>query len=168
MIGNDVVDILQSRIESNWLRPGFIQKIFTDDEQLLIANAPEPEILVWLLWSMKEAAYKIFNRQTSIRKYIPKKLECTILYNDNNYCEGQVICFDSLYYTTTIITNDSLHTVAVTCPANFNNVIEIENKLILKNEFGFPYLYDINKNVHYDVSVSHHGRFKKVVAINPA
>jgi len=168
MIGNDVVDILQSRVESNWQRPGFIQKIFTDDEQLLIAKTSEPEILVWLLWSMKEAAYKIFNRQTGIRRYIPKKLECTILYKDNNYCEGQVMCFDSLYYTTTIITKDSLHTVALTCLTNLNNVIEIENKMILKNKYGFPYIYDIHKNVHSDVSVSHHGRFKKVVTLKPA
>lgn len=165
MIGNDVVDISQSRLESNWQRPGFIQKIFTDDEQRCITNTNDPEILIWSLWSMKEAAYKIYNRQTGIRKYIPKKLECTILYKGNTYCTGQVICFDNLYYTKTLITNDSIHTIAVTSLSNLNNVIETDKKSILKNKFGLPYLFDGSKTIYQDVSVSNHGRFEKTVTL---
>jgi len=165
MIGNDVVDISQSRLESNWQRSGFTQKIFTDDEQRCITNTNDPETLIWLLWSMKEAAYKIYNRQTGIRKYIPKKLECTILFKGNTYCIGQVICFDNLYYTKTVITNDSLHTIAVTKLSDFSNVVETDKKLILKNEFGLPYIFDGSKNKHQEVSVSNHGRFEKTVAL---
>jgi phosphopantetheinyl transferase (holo-ACP synthase) len=49
MIGNDVIDILQSRKESNWQRRGFIEKIYTLDEQFLITNAADPETMVWIL-----------------------------------------------------------------------------------------------------------------------
>jgi len=165
MIGNDVVDISQSRLESNWQRPGFIQKIFTDDEQRCITNTNDPEILIWLLWSMKEAAYKIYNRRTGSRRYIPKKFECTVLHKENTCCTGHVKCFGTLYYTRTIITQESLYTIAVTQMEHLDCVIEVEKKLILKNEYGIPYLYDNNTTIHRDVSVSNHGRFEKVATL---
>lgn len=65
MIGNDVIDILQTRRESNWRRRGFIAKLFNDEEQLLIEKSTDPESMLWILWSMKEAAYKVYNRSIS-------------------------------------------------------------------------------------------------------
>lgn len=164
MIGNDIVDLMQSRRESNWQRKGFLEKVFTADEQLLIANDPEHETMVWLLWSMKEAAYKIYNRQTKIREYIPKKLTCTILSKDSNHASGQVACLENTYHTETAITKNSIHTVAVSSIANLKDVIEIENKGIIKDRNGMPCLPTV-QNVIQDVSISHHGRFEKVVAI---
>jgi hypothetical protein len=38
VIGNDIVD-LAARKESNWKRPGYLNKIFTTKEQLLISSA---------------------------------------------------------------------------------------------------------------------------------
>jgi phosphopantetheinyl transferase (holo-ACP synthase) len=58
MIGNDVVDLVLAR-KKVWRRTGYLQKIFTESEQLLIENSSNPHVLVWKLWSMKEAAYKI-------------------------------------------------------------------------------------------------------------
>ena len=71
MIGNDIVDLELARKESNWKRKGFLDKIFAKNEQLLIFNAENPDTMVWNLWSRKEAAYKIYNRQTQIRGYFP-------------------------------------------------------------------------------------------------
>ncbi|MGE6353376.1 4'-phosphopantetheinyl transferase family protein [Flavobacterium sp. NPDC079362] len=166
MIGNDVIDILQSRKESNWQRKGLAQKLFTIDEQLLITHDPEPEMMLWILWSMKEAAYKIYNRQTKIREYIPKKLACTIGSKEPNYCTGKVICEQNIYYTKTIITPDVLHSIAVTCPDNLNNVIEIVRKDIVKDSNGIPYLSHSTSNILQDVSISHHGRYEKVVTLS--
>ena len=167
MIGNDVVDLMQSRRESNWQRKGFLEKVFTADEQLLIANDPEAEIMVWLLWSMKEAAYKIYNRQTTIREYIPKKLTCTILSKDSSHASGQVACLENTYPTKTTITKDSIHTVAVSHIGDLENIIEIENKGILKDENGAPH-FPIVHNIIQPVSISHHGCFEKVVTIRPS
>ncbi len=164
MIGNDIVDLMQSRLESNWQRKGFLEKIFTDNEQLLIANDREPEIMVWLLWSMKEAAYKIYNRQTKTREFIPKKLACTILSKDRFHASGRVACLENTYPTESAITKDSIHTVAVSSIANLVDVIEIENKGIRKDGNGLPY-FPTSNNIIQDVSISHHGRFEKVVAI---
>ncbi|KQB41400.1 4'-phosphopantetheinyl transferase superfamily protein [Flavobacterium aquidurense] len=165
MIGNDVIDIIQSRQESNWQRKGFIEKLFAPAEQLIIAQNPNPEIIIWLLWSMKEAAYKIYNRETKIREYIPKKLVCTIASITDDYSTGQVICGETIYHTKTTITPNSLHTIAVTFVEDLNNVIEIEKKDILKDEDGIPYLSSSSLHNTKDVSISHHGRFEKVVII---
>ncbi|SHL30726.1 4'-phosphopantetheinyl transferase superfamily protein [Flavobacterium chilense] len=164
MIGNDVIDILQSRQESNWQRKGFIQKIFTPEEQLLISKATNPEIMVWQLWSMKEAAYKIYNRQTRIREYIPQKLVCSITSQNQNTATGIVTCFENVYYTKTTLSTDHIHSIAANLLDHLNNVTEIERKSILKDKNGIPYLLT-SQNTIQDVSVSHHGRFEKVVTI---
>lgn len=166
MIGNDVIDILQSRKESNWKRKGFVEKIFTTEEQLFISNATDPEIMVWTLWSMKEAAYKVYNRKTKIREYIPKKLVCILESQDQNCIRGKVICSENIYYTKTILSKESIHTVAVSVLDNLNMVIEIEKKSILKDQNGIPYRDVSVRNRIQDVSVSNHGRFEKVITIN--
>lgn len=165
MIGNDIIDILQSRKESNWQRKGFVQKIFTIEEQLLISDAPNPESMVWMLWSMKEAAYKIYNRQTKVRAYIPQKLVCYITAKKDNSVTGNVFCAENVYHTKTIHSGDFIHTIAVSILADLNNAIEIENNGILKDHNGIPYLTCSVSNTTQEVSISHHGRFEKVVTI---
>ncbi|MEP7093281.1 MAG: 4'-phosphopantetheinyl transferase superfamily protein [Flavobacterium sp.] len=165
MIGNDVVDIIQSRHESNWQRKGFIQKLFTIEEQSLISTDLNPEIMVWLLWSMKEAAYKIYNRQTKIREYIPKKLSCSLHLQNINYSTGQVNCGENIYYTKTTISKECIHTIAVNDPENFNYVTEIQNEGIIKDQYGIPHLHTPLSHLSHDVSISHHGSFEKVVCL---
>lgn len=164
MIGNDIIDLALSRKESNWQRKGFIEKLFTADEQQLIKKYDEPEIMVWLLWSMKEAAYKIYNRQTKIREFSPKKLVCFIEALDINNSYGKVVCDKNIYHTKTVFSLESIHTVAVTDCKDINNVIEVENKKIVKDENGIPYL-KISSNKLQDISISHHGRFEKRIMI---
>ncbi|OIV40429.1 4'-phosphopantetheinyl transferase family protein [Flavobacterium johnsoniae] len=170
MIGNDVIDLLQSRRESNWQRKGFIEKLFTLNEQLLISHAKDPELMVWILWSMKEAAYKVYNRKTKIREYIPKKLVCSLEsknldYINRNVIKGNVICSEDLYYTKTILSNNSIHTIAVSILDDLDKVIEIEKQSIIKDQNGIPFLIS-SQNKKQDVSISNHGRFEKVVTIS--
>ena len=165
MIGNDVIDLQQSRQESNWQRKGFTEKLFTAHEQLLIANDPDPETLVWVFWSMKEAAYKVYNRQTKIREYIPQKLACSIISKNNTTIIGQVICSDNSYPTKTILSKENIHTIAVTSLKDLEHVIEIENKGISKDENGIPHLLNSVSDKFQAVSISHHGRFEKVVTL---
>ncbi|RZM18358.1 MAG: 4'-phosphopantetheinyl transferase superfamily protein, partial [Pedobacter sp.] len=53
MIGNDIVDLLQASKDSDWNRKGYLDKIFTEEEQFLIASEMHSSLVVWLLWSMK-------------------------------------------------------------------------------------------------------------------
>ena len=63
MIGNDIVDFQKAALESNWLREGYLDKLFCKEEKELILDSKNPHQMVWLLWTMKEAGYKIHFRQ---------------------------------------------------------------------------------------------------------
>ncbi|MGB7841855.1 MAG: 4'-phosphopantetheinyl transferase superfamily protein, partial [Salinimicrobium sp.] len=70
MIGNDVVDLQLASRQSNWRRKGFLEKVFSAEEQQQIIASARPDRLVWLFWSMKEAAYKAHQR----RLQLPRKI----------------------------------------------------------------------------------------------
>ena len=163
MIGNDIIDLALARKESNWQRNGFLNKIFTLKEQLLILKSNNPELTVWNLWSRKEAAYKIYNRQTQIRAYIPLQLECFDTELKDGFIYGEVICNHYIYYTKTSITSDYIETVAVFNPTDFDKIktLKTSNKVIKIN--GVPSYFDIKSNIWKPVSKSHHGRFESVI-----
>ncbi len=167
MIGNDVIDIRQSRVESNWQRKGLREKLFTLDEQQLIATSTNSEITLWLLWSMKEAAYKIYHRQTNIRQFMPIKLVCSLNSQNREMVSGTVYCEGDVYYTQTLLCDEYIHSVAVTSLHDFNRVSEIENQGILKDKYGIPYRIMPNQIDRQAVSISHHGRYEKVVSLRP-
>jgi phosphopantetheinyl transferase (holo-ACP synthase) len=73
VIGNDIVDLALARKESNWKRPGYLNKIFTTKEQLLISSEKIRYHGMEFMES-EEAAYKIYNRATGIRGYFPLRM----------------------------------------------------------------------------------------------
>ncbi|SFD27512.1 4'-phosphopantetheinyl transferase family protein [Spirosoma endophyticum] len=113
MIGNDIVDLAQAKQESNWRRAGFLDKVFTAHEQQLIHSANDPDCMVWLLWSMKESAYKLVNRQTGKRVFAPQKLVCHLESTGSETAVGTVFQ-ERTYYTKSVITNQYVATVAFT------------------------------------------------------
>ncbi|WP_312334445.1 4'-phosphopantetheinyl transferase superfamily protein [Sphingobacterium sp.] len=165
MIGNDIVDLVQSRKDSNWRRRGFITKIFNENEQLLIANSYDPEIVVWLLWSMKEAAYKIWNRETGSRKYEPIALQCSFVERSCGSAVGEVICEENRYYTKTIVGPDFIHTTAVKVLDHLDHVVELKRCQVVKDPLGLPGIAMEGRRELLPVSISNHGRFEKIVAV---
>ena len=161
MIGNDIVDLETAQRESNWKRNHFLDKIFTPEEQLLIMNSEAPELMVWNLWSRKEAAYKIYNRDTKIRGYFPTKLIC--FYKTANL--GTVSINNCLYYTQTTITKSYIHTVAVSQKEDLNKIIQLDNNTKIHKDQRIPYMIDPITNSKIPVSISHHGRFIKSIRI---
>ena len=155
MIGNDVVDLALARKESNWQRKGFLAKLFTLQEQRDILTSDNPVITIWTKWSRKEAAYKIYNRQTGIRAFIPLLFESV----ENTATSGNVICKGTTYYTITAITSDSIHTIAVADPAEFLKVRFLNNRKGLEKVNGIPYIGQC------PVSISTHGRFEEIVTL---
>lgn len=124
MIGNDIVDRAQAKRESNWQRRGFLDKLFTTDEQRLILTSSDPERMVWTLWSMKESAYKVVARETGKRVFAPKKLACQINIINEETAEG-VVFYEKIYPTVSSITPNYIATVAAptTLPLNFHQEI---------------------------------------------
>lgn len=165
MIGNDIVDLALAQKESNWKRKGFLDKIFTSNEQLLILNARNPTIMVWNLWSRKEAAYKIYNRQTQIRGYFPIQLECFDLEIIDSVIFGKIVIKDLVYFTKTVITNQFINTIAVEKPQDFDKITTLENRKNIRKNNGIPSYFEKENSVPRPISISHHGRFEQIISI---
>ncbi|MGK4568272.1 4'-phosphopantetheinyl transferase family protein [Flavobacterium sp. 3HN19-14] len=168
MIGNDVIDLNLAAIESNWKRKGWIEKVFAPSEREIIDNSCDKNLAVWILWSMKESAYKIYNRNTKIRGYFPQKLVCSELIFEDEIIWGKVSFEDCIFYTKTTINKDFVHTIAVSesnifdklnvnFSNNYNSKIKAEN--IFKDNFGIPFLRNKRTREAEIVSISHHGKF---------
>lgn len=155
MIGNDVVDLALARKESNWKRRGFLQKIFTEKEQLQIFNAENPEVKVWELWSRKEAAYKIWNRKSKVRLFNPMKFECS----DKDSDIGKVSFENQVYFTKTDFSNVRISSIAVSEKSGFDKMIHLENRNGIVKLNGIPFLNN------QPVSISNHGRFEQIISI---
>lgn len=173
MIGNDIIDLPFSRTESNWQRKGWLQKIFSAEELLFIAEATDQEQMVWLLWSMKESAYKIINRQTHITSYNPKAFQCSNIKYFGDIAEGIVRFKNAVIRSQSVISREFIHTTA----SIQNNCTDISvyiwnesecsapplpGTMVLKDEYGIPYLPGPLQSKR-PVSKSHHGRFEAIV-----
>lgn len=161
MIGNDVVDFALAKKESNWQRKRFLDIIFTKNEQSLILNDVNPEIMVWNLWSRKEAVYKIYNRETGIRGYFPLQLEC---FYENAIC-GTVSIKEKIYYTQTKIDQDCIYTIAVVQKESFTKIRNLNSDDVIFKKNGIPYRIDVDSKMEKPVSISHHGRFWKGITL---
>jgi phosphopantetheinyl transferase (holo-ACP synthase) len=153
MLGNDIVDLNLAKIQSNWRRKNYLDKIFTVEEQLLITSAKKPDEMVWLLWSMKESAYKIHNRKTGIRDFAPKSLKCTV-YPNAEQVKGTVSIDKDTYFTKSDIQSKYIHTIAA--PA-YNKLAEIEITI-----YELPDHPNDYKRTEPG-SVSHHGQYLALV-----
>ena len=116
MIGNDIIDLQLTGRESNWQRPGFLKKLFTSEEKALIQAGTNPETIVWLLWSMKESAYKIVARQEKRSFFAPKKFRCALPELKDASCtlSGSVAYQDCIFKTDSQVTPNHIHTIAWT------------------------------------------------------
>lgn len=161
MIGNDIVDLALARKESNWKRNRFLDKIFSQEEQRLITNAKNPEVMVWNLWSRKEAVYKIYNRETGIRAYIPLQLGCFY----ENETTGKVLCNGFIYSTQTSITSEFVYTIAAVNTDFFSKIAKINRDDKINKTNGIPFITDTQTMLSKPVSITHHGRFWEGITI---
>ena len=176
MIGNDIVDLNLAKIQSNWQRKGFLEKQFTEEEQDYILNSENSFEIVWLLWSMKEAAYKCYTQKYQKRFFAPKKFNCKIISNQIGIVEIETI----KYHINYLITEVYIHSVAYVNSSekmvkelffiqenksatkitnqNLLSKFPLDTKLF-KNEFGIPNLYKNQEKLPISISTSHHGNY---------
>ena len=186
MIGNDLVDLKLAAKQSNWQRKGFLDKLFTPKEQGYILNSDNPFKTVWLLWSMKESAYKAYLQTHNDRFFAPKNLICNLISKNI----GTVLINNALFFTESEIGEAFIYTVAFTKNYDNNflsNCFEFDqpdfetqqsqtyqkvlaafaNKLKLpvaqlkieKNNQGVPRLFWGEMLLENSFSLTHHGSF---------
>ena len=183
MIGNDIVDLIEAQEKSNWQRQRFLEKLYTLHEQQLIQNSEDSFLMLWRLWSMKEAAYKLYTQLHPSRFYKPKQFECKI-----ENLKGTVSYQDFECYLTTQITSQYILSEArLKDTALISEVLEIDSicirhqsailkaqlvsKLavrmqllkqdlkIIKSEFGIPSVYHKSERLDLGISLTHHGHY---------
>ena len=176
MIGNDVIDLSLAKKESNWQRKGFLKKLFSNDEQQLILEALNSFEMVWRLWSMKEAAYKIFTQQHSVRFFAPKKFECKLMLG----LKGVVCYKNQKFYTTSIVNQQYIFTKAgltkeknsyseMGSPDQIDTMIKDKLNLLTgvkisgikqkKSKNGVPSYHYKTTLLTSSCSISHHGKY---------
>lgn len=154
MIGNDIVDLGIAAVESNWQRRGFLDKIFTVAEQFLIHTAKDAGMMVWLMWTMKESAYKAATDESKLKSFAPRALSCNNLIWHDHHALGHVIYQDKIYFCESTLTQRYIHTIAASSTALLKSA-----KLNIAG-------YDESDRSYRDsnpASVSHHGAFLALI-----
>jgi len=123
MVGNDIVDLNLADRDA-WKRKRYRDKVFTGSEQRLFQNSNDPGTLHWILWSMKESAYKLHVREHFYRALNPTKFICAFDQDVELTCgdstqgrvEGRIRVGDQIFFTNTVFNQDCIHTVALSNP----------------------------------------------------
>jgi phosphopantetheinyl transferase (holo-ACP synthase) len=159
MVGNDIVDLELAQKESNWKRNGYLDKIATVSEQILLQNSDNQDVSVWNLWSRKEAVYKIILQKGGKRGYYPIKIECLDLNSELGIVRYQNQCF----YTRTIVTKDYIYSEAVENYDDLKKIKELAKSSTIIKLDGIPFA-KIESRI-LNISKTHHGRFEKVIYV---
>jgi phosphopantetheinyl transferase (holo-ACP synthase) len=184
MIGNDIIDLQLAARQSNWKRKGFLDKLFSKQEQGLVFESSAPFRMVWKLWSMKESAYKIHVRKTGERRFNPRSFSCEIM----DQKKGMVHSNAYSYVTRTVTQKELIHTMAhdksfeeeliygmtmnedggdpgaVLRQGLVRDLAErrkmpVDGLNVKKNGLQIPELYVYNRKLKDLCSLSHHGRY---------
>lgn len=183
MIGNDIVDLVEAKLKSNWKRPGYLDKLFTINEQRFIQNSEHKFLMVWRLWSMKEAAYKLYTQIHPSRFYKPKQFQCEINNSGGQVGYKDFSCYIKTKKTSQYIISearlvakdmsseciklsdssaqhqsDAVKNALLTKIASQYTILKTDLKL-LKSEFGIPSVYQNSKKLNISISISHHGNY---------
>lgn len=173
MIGNDLVYI------PGWAKSGskrhqrLKDKLFLASEQQLVKELPD--FGESLLWSMKEATYKVVFRKETSYRYAPKSLSTSIHEISENRIEGRVKYNNADFYTESWIAENYIHTIALPSErkalfdqvkilvasrkrnqSDYKLVISDTEVLeIVKDELGIPRFKGIWQRQDSCVSISH-------------
>lgn len=183
MIGNDIVDLEFTKLNSRWQEQRFLDKLFSAEEQDFILSDGKRFQNIWRLWSMKESVYKMTCRAEGIIRFNPKDFKCLL----TDATHGQVMLENIVTPTLTVIHPDYIQTTAFLKPNWTSEVVQLSHSdsktqhkqsyqhaikayailktvsqnmvEIVKDKLGVPQFY-INGNLQQEqLSLTHHGHF---------
>lgn len=199
--GNDIValaaiDVIRTR------QPQFYLRIITPaEEELYLLHFKDQlpfEHFVWLVWSVKESAYKFLKRFEPDLIFSPTKIAINSLRHDAEYFEGAVRFKDHILYSRTIITGDYIFSLVndtddfspmhwdikqIDCDDPGHQSEEVRASLLAKldqvfpgsdlhitrSPHGWPVIIDDGEELPLPVSFTHHGNFVAYTfQLNPA
>ena len=186
MIGFDLVDLQFALGSKHQNDPRFIHKIYSKEEQLNFSNSLKDPSIQWVMWSMKESAYKAIPSEIQ-EDFNPKKFHINTFIANKNFFEGQVQHNEQLFHCRCEIKNNRISAIALKHKKEFENVkfdvLKIDSdsvalaRKVLKDSIqlflnktgignvrmsylssGKPVLVQLN-DIKENISLSHHGHF---------
>ena len=189
--GNDLValaaiDVARTR------QPQFYSRIITPAEKELYSfhfgDLLPFEHFVWLVWSVKESAYKFLKRFDPGLIFSPSKMEIIGLRRNGEYFEGAVRSKEHVLYSKTIIDSDLIFSMvndaddfsafywdikqissSERCDqseavkelllSKLTQILPGSNLSIAKNPNGWPVVMDGDEELPVPVSFTHHQHF---------
>lgn len=184
LLGNDVVDwsLLKTGLKAQNTR--YLAKICSSTEIEQIQAAKRAEYALWRIWTIKEACYKAITQEHSFRAYIPKKIEVTLL----NEQDAKVFSEWGAFYAKSNANHQYIHSIAYPEEEMVEDIyfqvfdgIEGGNPrkqvrtalledfsenyhrpiraLSIKKEGELPYIYEKGVRLKYRLSISYDGAF---------
>ena len=148
-----------------------MKKLFNTPEINYINNHEEPILAFWHLWSVKESAYKAWQRQTKSKPVFNAytffcqniKANPILVVKDDFNCEIKTTF--STHYIYSQCQSEALTSIIL--KSNFD-YSRLKNKWydegwqIIKTTQGIPYLYNKQKRIFTAISLSHNNQFTAV------
>jgi phosphopantetheinyl transferase (holo-ACP synthase) len=152
-IGNDIVAHHHPRCIGKCDDPYFLNKILTPDEVDFLSRSAQKHELLWVYWTIKEAAYKLScflgNRNKFHAKQFSVSLESSFLDEAiflehenqaliNEHKASATVQFEGvLFYAKTLVTPHFVHSMAAPTAADFEGFVSItSHKSIDKNDYS--------------------------------
>ena len=171
IIGNDIIDWQRAKHQHQKLRNRCLEKLFQLHEIEYIRSAENPLLAFWYLWSVKESAYKAWQRQTMSKPVFNAhtfschniKANSVYVVKDNFYCEVETV-FTSQY----IYSQCQSKTRTFKILKSNQDYLRLKNKWfnegwqIQKTAQGVPYLFNKQKSKYLAISLSHDNRLTAV------
>ncbi len=188
--GNDIVALAATDPDSNLPLPVLFPDRFTG-RIFLIRRVESRRIIlsdiVWLLWSIKESAYKYVSRADRALRFAPLKIPVTRLTQREIFYEGMIGCGHSMFYSRSFIDPGETIMTVVSGQEDFGDVrwgmrrigdpnhamqsalvrkfalqslstvLAGASLRIVKAPDGPPELWDGDRPVDIPVSLAHHG-----------
>ncbi|WP_127845436.1 4'-phosphopantetheinyl transferase family protein [Psychroflexus aestuariivivens] len=172
MIGNDIVDLNLAKASSNIFRPRYFKKILNTSELSFIQESQDQFLCFWRIWTLKEAAYKAFQRLFLFDNFYNPKLFSTTIINSElalvSY-QNQILEFkskmNSKYIYSWTSSDKNRQNIIGSCKSEvkrqINQSLNLESFNLNKDENGFPFVQVLKQKA--SISISHHGQFYAVI-----
>jgi phosphopantetheinyl transferase (holo-ACP synthase) len=184
-VGHDIVWTGSARCKGKAADARFLEKVCTPAEQQYIRTSADADAALWLIWSAKEAAYKLSCFLGNRAKFSWKKFEVHPGAGGNTV-QSKVRFQQSVFFCRTFIRTSHICSVAMQCN-DFEKILhgiapvtratsaaahqyaresiakhllrDAEALQVIKDEYGIPSLRDNLTGMAVPLSLSHDGPF---------
>jgi phosphopantetheinyl transferase (holo-ACP synthase) len=184
-VGHDLVWLRAARCKGRAGDARFLQKVCTAAEQQYIAGAPDADAALWMIWSAKEAAYKLSCFAGNRGKFLWQQFDVRAgAWADT--VQSIVVFGDASFYCQSFISKETIVSIAVKEPALYASLLYKKIKTnnatsaalhayasatiaahtrpasslrIIKNEYGIPWLTGGALAQPVPISLSHDGPY---------